>query len=412
LKTYKANNKTSRTRSFIHYLAASLAAKGECFALFYGFTRQVGAEKNNSEAGNAGSHSASLIGAFKPKSGFQRILFSVFLCFVFMQGCWFSRFYSPQPPKAAKPAYQKGYYYKVRKGDTLWSISRRSQVSVDILGKVNRLRNPHRLEVGQRLWIPLGYYYRVRKGDTLASISRRSGAGIHQLAQVNRLPDPDRLEISQVLWIPKPPGAPVPKRSPGQVASAGRTQPERISTRQTTITREDKSSSSQQKLEKRPEPEPTRASAAPPKRVARHSRQSLIWPIKETFKISSRFGAGKGNASKGMILEAAEGTPVVAVGDGTVIYAGLDSDPQDRIGKLWGYGNYIWLSHDNGLITVYAHNRRNLVETEQRVRQGQIIAEVGRTGQSLNGRSQLHFEVRDKYTAEAYNPEKYLPPQR
>lgn len=136
----------------------------------------------------------------------------------------------------------------------------------------------------------------------------------------------------------------------------------------------------------------------------------MIWPIQSAFTITSRFGPRGNTFHRGIDLAAPEGTPVVAVLDGEVTYAGSD---RDRLGKILGLGNYIYLSHQNGLMTVYAHNRRNLVKTGQKVRQGQVIAEVGNSG-TTRGQSgvHLHFEVRDRFTSEAYDPEKHLPPLR
>jgi len=57
-----------------------------------------------------------------------------------------------------------------------------------------------------------------------------------------------------------------------------------------------------------------------------------------------------------------------------------------------GYGNVIILSHNGGYSTVYAHNSVNLVKKGQSVKQGNVIAKVGRTGNATG--SHLHFEIR------------------
>jgi membrane-bound lytic murein transglycosylase D len=96
--------------------------------------------------------------------------------------------------------------YIVQRGDTLWSISRSTGVSVGTLVKANGLSSANRLSVGQKLYIPDGsgtataqnrkaageanrelVQYKVRKGDNLWTISRRFGVSTSQLKQWNEL---------------------------------------------------------------------------------------------------------------------------------------------------------------------------------------------------------------------------------
>ncbi|MCL6755187.1 M23 family metallopeptidase [Nostoc sp. CCCryo 231-06] len=104
---------------------------------------------------------------------------------------------------------------------------------------------------------------------------------------------------------------------------------------------------------------------------------NLIWPT-QGF-ISQGF---RKYQHEGIDIAGASGTPIVAAGSGTVIKAGWDD---------WGLGNAITIKHLDGSITVYGHNRRLLVSKDQQVIQGQIIAEMGSTGNSTA--PHLHFEV-------------------
>ena len=62
-------------------------------------------------------------------------------------------------------------------------------------------------------------------------------------------------------------------------------------------------------------------------------------------------------------------------------------------GRLGGYGNVVVIRHEGGRYeTVYAHNRRFHVGKGVRVQKGQVIAEVGATGNA--SAPHLHFEVR------------------
>jgi murein DD-endopeptidase MepM/ murein hydrolase activator NlpD len=85
---------------------------------------------------------------------------------------------------------------------------------------------------------------------------------------------------------------------------------------------------------------------------------------------------------KGIDLTAPSGTAVFAALDGTVVMAG----------KHKQYGNFVMVEHGNGVVTVYAHHRLNLVREGDIVRRGQKIAEVGRTGNATG--PHLHFELK------------------
>ncbi|NOX36164.1 MAG: peptidoglycan DD-metalloendopeptidase family protein [Calditrichaeota bacterium] len=83
----------------------------------------------------------------------------------------------------------------------------------------------------------------------------------------------------------------------------------------------------------------------------------------------------------GVDIVAAEGTPIQAAADGIVLFSG------------WTYhdGNVLILQHDRGYFTYYKHNLRNLVFPHQIVKQGQVIALLGNSGESSG--PHLHFEI-------------------
>jgi lipoprotein NlpD len=89
---------------------------------------------------------------------------------------------------------------------------------------------------------------------------------------------------------------------------------------------------------------------------------------------------------------------VTAAADGTVIFAGAG---------IRGYGNMIIVQHGATYITAYAHNQTILVKEDQKVKQGQKIAEMG---SSDTDRVKLHFEVRRRTDGgKPVDPIKLLP---
>ncbi len=107
-----------------------------------------------------------------------------------------------------------------------------------------------------------------------------------------------------------------------------------------------------------------------------------------TGEISSEYGwrtdpfKKRGAWHAGMDIAAAEGDPVAACWDGTVVFAGTKG----------GYGNVVEVRHAGGWKSVYGHLRGYSVREGDRVAAGGKIAEVGSTGRSTG--PHLHFELR------------------
>lgn len=114
---------------------------------------------------------------------------------------------------------------------------------------------------------------------------------------------------------------------------------------------------------------------------------AFMWPCPSSTRVTSDYGtrlsptAGASSNHKGLDIGAAFGSAIVAAADGTVAYAGYNS----------GMGNYVMLSHGDGLYTVYGHCSALLVSTGDTVGAGQTIAQVGSTGISTG--NHLHFGV-------------------
>lgn len=198
-----------------------------------------------------------------------------------------------------------------------------------------------------------GFYHVVQSGENLYRIGRAYGLPYRELARINGISDPAQVRVGQRIFIP---GA--TRQLPVEVIA--------------------------------PSDIPLDAPAVSD---GRPSANGLIWPI--TGKLVSGFGPRRGTFHDGIDISAPEGTPVRAAHDGEILY----SD------HLKGYGNIIILRGDDGLVTVYSHNRVNLVERGRRVGRGEIIAEVGSTGR-VSG-PHLHFEVRKENIAQ--DPLSYLP---
>lgn len=190
--------------------------------------------------------------------------------------------------------------------------------------------------VDEVVWTPFNLQattYTVKRGDTLYSIAFRYDADYRYLAKINRIRSPYYLSVGQKIKLRPGHGDPKPKVQQKSV------------------------------LQK-------------PLKYSGSSR--WLWPVRGEIKsaFNPRFG------QKGINIAARKGSRVQAAQAGVIAYAG---------NGLENYGNLIIIKHDNNYLTAYGNNARNLVREGQRVRAGQVIADLGVINRKFYG---LHFEIR------------------
>ena len=105
--------------------------------------------------------------------------------------------------------------YVLAKGDTLFGLSRRFQVPVEVLQTFNRIKDPAGLRAGATILIPA--VYAVRKGDTLYSIARDHGAKLAELTRLNGIAEAAALKVGRRLFLP----ASAPAAAPAGAAMGG-----------------------------------------------------------------------------------------------------------------------------------------------------------------------------------------------
>ena len=194
---------------------------------------------------------------------------------------------------------------------------------------------------------PTGIYHEVKRGETLWKISKLYDVSVSDVVRANRLPDATKIVVGQKLFIP---------------------------------------SSKEKRLT-----EGNYARATPPF----NSNTKFVWPV--SGQVVSYFGTKKGLVTnKGIDIEAAQGSDIVAADDGLVSFVEEN---------MKGLGKTVIIDHGNGFSTVYAHNSEILVKAGDEVKQGQVIAKLGKTGRASE--PYLHFQVRKGH--EPQNPFNYLP---
>ena len=134
-----------------------------------------------------------------------------------------------------------------------------------------------------------------------------------------------------------------------------------------------------------------------PKKEASTPKSSgkMIRPVKG--RVISKFGDNlDGIPNDGINIKANAGTEVKSVSDGDVIYVGNNLDES--------FGNVVVVQHKDGLVSSYAHLKDISVKKGSKVKAGQKVGSVGKTGDVSE--PQLHLEIMKNNTPE--NPEKYL----
>jgi murein DD-endopeptidase MepM/ murein hydrolase activator NlpD len=142
------------------------------------------------------------------------------------------------------------------------------------------------------------------------------------------------------------------------------------------------------------------ATSATSAKATQYTGGKMMWPVTGYYSLSSTFGyrtsplSGRQELHSGIDIPAPQGNAVHAAADGVIVTATY----------LRSYGNAVIINHGGAINTVYGHNSKLLVSAGQTVKKGDVIAEVGSTGDSTG--NHCHFEVR--VNGSATNPISYL----
>jgi LysM repeat protein len=258
--------------------------------------------------------------------------------------------------------------YKVEKGDTLYSISRKYQITVAELRTANNLSENDVIKAGQKLIIPdadIGTAvalsstktagnaapagkiteYVVKKGDTLYGIARKNGMAVADLMALNNLDSSAVIKVGQKLKVAK-------------------------STVETTTKTSEPAKTGETVIKVTEQAPDTRTYGA-----TVNADANTKWPV-----ASPKITQVKGKIS-GVQLSAKNNEPVVCIHEGTVMYVGV----------YRGFGQVVFVQTKTGLI--YAYTGLGSVK----VRKGQYAvfgAELGTAGlDSISQKYQITFMV-------------------
>ena len=292
------------------------------------------------------------------------------------------------PSSQARRPIASGHRYRVERGDTLYSIAFRHGVDYRDVAAWNGIGAPYTIYVGQEL--------RVSAPSAIAA-AKPAASRPTEAAPVRAAPTASPRTASND--APKPaPFEPVPATpaSTSTGASASASTPAA-------------SPPPKSDVEARPPPPAVATTASPPvtptvekpapaapppanESVSAPGEVAWRWPAEG--QLAGTFVAGD-PTKQGIDIVGKAGDPVRAAADGSVVYSG---------NGLVGYGELIIIKHNPSFLSAYGHNRKRLVKEGDKVKSGQVIAEMGSSSAT---RDSLHFEVRRN--GKPGNPLDYLP---
>ena len=245
--------------------------------------------------------------------------------------------------------------YTVSRGDSLWGISRKHNISVEDLERANPGVDPKRLQIGQQLNMIVPKPFLTVVTEEIASLKEN-------------IPYETEYKESSEFY-----------KGESIVRVAGKYGEREIKAR---ITRENGIETGREILEEKVVKQPVTRMVAigtkPP--PPRQGTGTFAYPARG--KITSGFGRRGRKNHNGIDIALPIGTPVKAADGGTVTFSGRQGT----------YGYLVIIDHGAGYSSYYGHNSKNLVSKGDKVHKGQTIALSGNTGRSTG--PHLHFEVR------------------
>ncbi|MBI2308459.1 MAG: peptidoglycan DD-metalloendopeptidase family protein [Rhodocyclales bacterium] len=263
--------------------------------------------------------------------------------------------------------------YTIKSGDTLYSIARDHGIDYRDLIAWNSIETPNRIRAGQQLRVrPPGAI--VAPADTV--ITQPIGGGTSGVEQRPLDGGTVAAPSSSSMLKTEPKAGKLPYSEEALAQAQRSSEPAAMVAARTEV---------------KPEPKPE-AKAQPGGEPVAAGPDDLAWIWPSSGKLIGQFSE---SGSKGIDIAGKAGDPVIAAGEGKVVYSGTG---------LRGYGKLIIVKHNATFLSAYAHNQNLLVKEGQSVNKGQKIAEMGN---SDSDQVKLHFEIRRQ--GKPVDPLRYLP---
>lgn len=246
----------------------------------------------------------------------------------------------------------------IEKGETLYSLSKKYNVSVSVILETNKIKDASKIKAGQKLIIPqekksgkitektdtekntalkTGTYI-VQKGDSLFGLAKKFGVNFSEFLKLNNLTSESLIKIGDKLKIPQTKTAQTQKEEKRNKVKSGET----------------------------------------PFSNSKQADSKLLWPVpaSEVSYLSGKIA--------GVVIDSKKGQAVKAISSGKVVSTG-----QHR-----GFGQVVFVQSKTKHIYVYGGMEKLSVKKGETVKTGQKLGEVGM--EIFTNKARMYFMVYDK----------------
>jgi len=238
--------------------------------------------------------------------------------------------------------------------------------------------------------------YKVKPGETLYSIAWRANSDVRKIATINKLLPPYNIYPGQKLFLTAKNSQKTTKVRQSKSLSKEQTKSSNLTSGKPvkkTLASTKKQAYGENVSKNKSNAKKKKSNTAYLSKTNFSQKISRWqWPVQGS--VVKGFSS-KAQGNKGINIAGRRGTKIKAAANGKVVYAGSG---------LRGYGKLVIIKHNDDYLSAYAHNDALLVKEQQYIKAGDYVAKMGDTdSQSV----MLHFEVR--FRGKSVNPLKYLP---
>jgi lipoprotein NlpD len=287
----------------------------------------------------------------------------------------------------------KGIYYRVKSGDTLWSISNAYNIDIQELAEANNITDPKLIGTDSILFIPDADQI---IDDVMTAVSETESAKkIAKKEGKTSEPKSRKEERSSEKVTTTPEMLSMRDASGGKDGVAAKEESKGINVKSAEeVTMLTDRVSPREEMGRKVEPKDRERDSGGESTKIKFDKERFIWPVKG--RVRSKFGFQRdGTYYNWISIAAKEGAPVLAAANGTVIYSN----------SLKDYGETIIIKHQDNYATVYTNLSGRIARVDDKVKKGSRIAFLGKA--EKKGEASFNFEIRHKNKAR--NPLFFLP---
>ncbi|MBP9707700.1 MAG: M23 family metallopeptidase [Oligoflexales bacterium] len=237
------------------------------------------------------------------------------------------------------------------------------------------------------------YRVKVKSGDSLASIAQRYGTSWDAVLRLNNISDYRKIQVGDELFIKPGPGGWLARGSKADESFLGEVSPYEFNS--ALKTKEKESSADPDAQSSIPNLKNSSENSTTDDLSSKNDLKDALWPVQGD--VSSGYGKRGRRFHYGIDIVAKSGTPIKAMLDGKVVFAG----------RRGSFGNLVVIEHFDGSKAYYAHCKYINKKVGDRIFKGEVVANVGRTGNATT--AHLHFEYH-LASGDVVNPLAVLPP--